>query len=237
MFLKVLVILASSLLLVACASSNLSRDVASNIDLGAENAKKMFSGDADLADVYQNINQASKGAILGGTAGAITGALASGIGIIPATATGAMLGASYGNYIDANTTLRDELINRGVSIVELGDQMLIVLPSSRIFKPMSATIKSQAYQTLNLVACYINCFKKMLVKIAAYTNTQPCGNAMALSDMQAKRVEKFLWESGINARLLYSEGYGGTHLLESTALGWDASLNYRVEITFEKLYV
>lgn len=227
-----------SFTLFGCASSEVSRDAAANMDMGVKNAKGFFSGDTNIDDSYGNASQATKGALLGGAAGAITGGLSSAVGMVPGTAVGAILGASYGSYIDSKTTLRDRLDNRGANVIVLGDQILIVIPSARLFEPMTANLKPQAYDTLQLVANYINQYTTMLVKVSAYTASSgsPSGD-LALSSDEAQQVSKALQLSGVNARVLYAEGYGGTHLVTNNASGWDESDNYRIEITLEKLYV
>jgi outer membrane protein OmpA-like peptidoglycan-associated protein len=231
-------LLISVTLLAACASSDVSRDAAANIDTGVQNAKNLASDftQGDIRETYQNASQTSKGALIGGSAGAVTGMLAPGIGVVAGTATGAILGASYGRYIDAYSSLQDQLENRGAVVAVLGDQVLIVLPSARIFNPMTATVKQPAYSTLNLVAQYVNSYTKMLVKIAAFTDDSGSKRVdVALSQQQAQQVAKVLTAYGVNARLLYAEGYGGDHLVQQNALVWDGNDNYRVEITLEKL--
>jgi len=233
-----LFLLTSSLILAGCASSNVSRDVSSNVDMGVRNAKNLYDSDNDLSTSYQNSSQATKGALLGGAAGAATGLMSSSIGFLPGTAVGAILGASYGSYIDANTTLKDRLENRGVNVIVLGDQILIEVPSARLFAPSSSRIIPASCSTLNLIICYINNYTKMLVKIAAYTNDagSPCVN-LALSEQQAAAIAKYFVGHGVDARLLYAKGYGGTHLVDNTSKIWDSSENYRIEITLEKLHV
>lgn len=227
------------IILSGCASSDVSRDVASNVDLGVRNAQNLVEGTGDIADVYQNSSQLAKGVLIGGAAGAITGALYTGsVGIIPGVAIGSIFGASYGSYIDSKTNVKDQLENRGATIVILGDQILIVLPSARIFNLLTPKIKPEAYSTLQLVANFINCYTKMLVKINAYTNRTGSDSIdLALSQQQAESVSKFLQVVGMDARLIYAQGCGGTHLVENNDLGWDESQNYRIEITLEKLYV
>lgn len=225
-------------MLFGCASSEVSRDAASNVDMGNQNAKNLVGGmgDTTVSDVYNNSSQATKGAVLGGAAGAIAGALS--VGILPGAATGLILGASYGSYIDSNTSVQDKLENRGATIVVLGDQILIVLPSSRIFQPMSSHIKPDAYDTLALTSQYINGFYKMLVKVSAYTNDTGSSRVdLALSQQQAESVERALLMNGLDARVVYAAGYGGSHLVERNTNEWDGSDNYRIEITLEKLYV
>ena len=225
--------------LFGCASSEVSRQAASNVDMGTQNANNLVDGTGDsFSDMYQNSSQATKGAVLGGTTGAVFGAFSSGLGVIPAAATGAILGASYGSYIDSQTTLKDKLENRGATIIVLGDQILIVFPSYRLFQAMTAELKPGGYDTLALVTQYVNQYTKMLVKVSAYTDDSGSRRVdLALSQQQADKVEKILLLDGIDARLLYASGYGGAHLVERNSEDWDGSDNYRIEITLEKLYV
>ncbi len=237
--LPILFSLCACLVLSGCASSDVSRDTASNFDKGVQHTKDMVNGAADgnIGDSYQNASQSVKGGIIGGVAGGVAGALTPGVGFLPGTAIGAILGASYGAYIETNSTIEDRLENRGANIIVLGDQILIVIPSARIFNENTANVKPQAYSTFDLLAQYINRYTKMLVKVSAYTDaTGSKAVDLALSQQQAERVSKLLAASGIDTRVLYAEGYGGTHLVETSSLTWDTD-NYRIEITLEKLYV
>lgn len=236
-FPHIFIIFVFSAFLFGCASSGVQRDAAANVDLGIQNAKNLVEGDGDVADSYQNANQTTKGAIIGGAVGAITGSLTTGVGFVPGTAVGAIFGASYGAYIDSTTDKRDRLENRGVSVIVLGDQVLIVLRSARIFEPQTATIKSQAYSTLDMVARYINRFHKILVRVAAYTSdTGSRAGDLALSTQQADHIARYFTAKNVDARILYATGEGGTKLVDDARLDWDASDNYRVEITLERLY-
>lgn len=231
---------ALSLLLTGCASSEVTRDVSSGIDMGVRNSDNLINGaaDGDIADSYQNSSQQAKGAAIGGIVGGLAGAtMSSGVGIAAGTAIGVVIGASYGKYIDSNTTLEDRLENRGVNVIILGDQILIVIPSARIFYDNSSQIKPSAFSTLNLVTCFINRYTKMAVKIAAYTADlgSPCVT-QALSKQQAEKVMRYLSAAGVDARLLYAIGADGSHLVVSNSKVWDSD-NYRIEITLEKLYV
>lgn len=223
-----------------CASSPVSREAAAGVDLGARNAKLLYKDatDGSFADTYQNSTQATKGAFIGGAAGALTGYATTGVGVLPGTAIGAILGASFGSYIDAYSTPRDELINRGVNVITLGDQILIEVPSSRIFRPFSPYIKPQAYSTIEMIADYMNKFIKTTVKVAVYTpDTGSKTIDLALSQQQADNVAKILLRSQLNSRLLYAVGCGSSQLVVRNSLDWEGNENYRIEITFEKLPV
>ncbi|HLB42391.1 MAG TPA: OmpA family protein [Gammaproteobacteria bacterium] len=242
MLLRILLIIYIDccIFLMGCASSAVSRDVTSNIDRGVKNANDLYNNTANgyVGDTYQNANQTAKGAAIGSATGAVAGAFSSGIGVIPGAVTGAFLGASYGSYIDSNTSLEDQLENRGAIVIILGQQILIAIPSDRIFDAMTSNVKPQAYSTLELITKYINQYTKTLVKVAAYTAASGSPHAdLVLSKQQADNVAKLLLASGVNARILYAEGYGGTHLVVKNTVEWHESDNYRIEITLEKLHV
>ncbi|OGT38597.1 MAG: hypothetical protein A3F12_06905 [Gammaproteobacteria bacterium RIFCSPHIGHO2_12_FULL_38_14] len=238
LFSAILLIL-SCVILSACASSNVSRDVSANVNEGVQNTKTIFSGTGsyDVTQSYGNASQTTKGAIIGGVAGAVASTFSSGISFFPATATGVILGATYGKYLDANMTLQDQLENRGVTVIVLGDQILIAVPSVQLFEPMTATVKPQSYSTIALIAKFVNQYTTMLVKVSGHTAMSGSDTTdIALSKQQAERIAKLLLDSGVNARLLYAEGRGGEHLVVSNALAWNESMNYRIEITLEKYY-
>jgi len=233
-------LLLCCLTLAGCAYSDVERDVTSNIDTGVLRTQEKVDAmsETSIADTYQNTSQQTKGTILGGAAGGITGYFASGIGVLPGLLVGSIFGASYGAYIDSKTTLADKLQNRGAIIVVLGDQILIVLPSARIFENMSAKINPDAYSTLNMVASYINGFTKMLVKIATFTNPMNSSDiALCLSQEQAESIERYFVAIGMDARLLYAAGYGGAEPVQRSSYAWKDNDNYRIEITLEKQYV
>jgi outer membrane protein OmpA-like peptidoglycan-associated protein len=225
-------------ILCGCASSSVSRGAASQVDAAYENSNSILThaGDNDPADAYQNAPQTTKGAIIGATAGGVVGAIGAGtVGILPGLAGGAALGGVLGAYIDYHTTIIDQLENRGVKVVTLGDQIMIVWPSEQIFTGMTSKITYQAYTTLELIARYINLYTSMLVKVAAYTNdTGDSQVNCVVSQQQANAVEKYLWKH-VNARIITAQGYGGTHLLERNNMAWGQGMNYRIEIILEKL--
>ena len=231
----IFILMLLAVVLSGCASSEVSRQGAANVDLGVQNAKNLVSGDGDPVEAYQNANQSSKGVLLGGAAGGVVGALTSGFGFIPGMATGAIMGGAYGKYIDSNTNLRDQLENRGAIMMTLGDQMLVVLPSSGIFNNDSSTINPESYSTLKLTSQYISNYAPMSVKVAGFTNDS--GSVTVdknLSQQQADQVVKFLMESHTNARVIYAKGYGSKQLIERNSGNWNSG-NNRIEISFQKL--
>lgn len=237
MFYLNVLMMGGILLLAGCASSNVSRDVTAQIDQGVQNVQNgyQYATEGNAAYTYQNTTQRTKGVFLGGAAGTVTG-MSTSLGVVPGVLAGAILGASYGQYIDANTTLRDQLENRGLNMMTLGNNVRIIIPSGIIFNEMTATINPSATSTFPLLAQYINSFTTMSVMVSAYTdNLAPPRISLALSKAQAKSVANMLAVSGVNTRLLFANGYGGTQLVDDNTLVWGESDNNRVEIAFETL--
>lgn len=222
-------------ILEGCAASDLSRQAASQVDAVYDSAVDIRER-TDPLGAYQTANQATKGGLVGGATGAIAGTFINGVGTVPGALGGAVFGAALGAYIDQHTTWRDRLENVGGQVITLGDQVKIILPSSLLFHSMTSTLNNAAYPTLNLVAQYLRSLTKIAVRVAAYTNaTGPKRLNQQISQEQAKRVARYLWEQGVNARLLTAAGYGGTHLVAQNSFDWNQGDNYRVEITVEQL--
>lgn len=234
------ILCAFAFVLQGCAQSAVTRDVAGQMDVGYQNASNLVDSAAngDLSNSYQNSKQAVKGAMIGGLAGTVIGTTTTGIGAMAGLASGAVLGGAFGAYLDGYASLRDQLENRHIQVIELGDQIMIVMPSDDTFIGMTGQLKPGAYSTLDLIAKFINDNTNILVKITAYTNaTGPERINRSLTQEQANSIEKYLWKRGVNTRLLVAEGRGGCGLVEQNSVDWNISQNYRVEITFEKLPV
>ncbi len=223
-----------------CASSAAGRGAAGSADqayLETDYAMRHFGDSGDVSTAYQNSSQTAKGVVIGGVVGAAAGSATSPVGGVAGFGLGAIFGGALGKYIDSHTTLADKLENRHVRVIEMGDQILIVINSTTLFYPNTSNIRSDAYDTLDLVSQYINSKTNMSVKIAAYTSAaEPERITRPLSQQQADHVMKYLWNRHINTRLLYAEGGGSSKLVTANTANWDSD-NYRVEITLEKLPV
>jgi outer membrane protein OmpA-like peptidoglycan-associated protein len=222
-----------------CASSAAANGAASNADRAYLDARYQLTHPGDgLRDSYQNSPQLTKGVIIGGAVGAAAGGATSGVaGVLPGVGLGAIFGGAIGAYIDSHTTLEDKLRNRNIQVVNLGDQVLVVLPSFVIFDTLTSNLLPASYATLDLVREYINQFHNMSIKIAGFTSaTEPMDISIMLSKQQAEQVAKYLWNRGINTRLLVAEGYGGSKNVSGNQFDWSSD-NYRIEITLEKLLI
>jgi outer membrane protein OmpA-like peptidoglycan-associated protein len=228
------------LMLTGCASSGVQRGAASQVDSAYESSNDYLNhvGDGSPDNAYQNASQTTKGIIIGSATGSVAGGLMGGsAGLLPGAAAGATLGAVLGAYVDYHTNIVDQLENRGVKVIILGDQVLLVTASKPIFRGRSAELRPEAYSTLDLIGQFIHHYATMSVKISTFTNDM--GNSSVscyLTQQQADKIKRYLWPI-TNTRLLYAEGFGGTKLIEKNNLQWDGGANYRIEISFEKLPV
>ncbi|MDR3492491.1 MAG: hypothetical protein P4M12_10730 [Gammaproteobacteria bacterium] len=219
-----------------CASSNISRGAANSVDTAYQHTASLTSdaGNTDIVDSYKNSSEIAQGAAVGSLVGAVAGGVTTGsAGVLPGALGGAVLGGVLGAFIEHQSSILDQLENRGGKVFILGDQVMIVLPSEQIFVGVSSGIRPQAYSTLNLVARMIGNYATMSVKVTAYT---PGGGApeveQAVSQQQADSVVKYLGAHA-DTRLVTAVGCGWAHLIDKVG----AEANYRLEITFEKLPV
>jgi outer membrane protein OmpA-like peptidoglycan-associated protein len=226
------------LFLQGCASSGAQRSSASDADKAYITTAYNINhyNDGSFADTYQNSSQLSKGVVLGSATGAAAGSLSS-MGFMPGLLTGAIIGGAIGAYYDQTATLADQLQNRGVKIIELGDQTLVVVPSSSVFNSATPNIRPTAYSTLDLIAQYISNYPKTTVKISVYTSQMGSDTVnLALSQQQAACIERYLLQRNLNTRILTAAGYGSSNPVTKDDGSW-ASENYRIEISFEKVPV
>jgi len=179
-----------------------------------------------------------QGAVAGAVGGAVIGAAATssvagfGIGAI----AGGILGASLGNILQAHMTLVDKLQYNGVQVIELGDEIELILPTGRFFKPNSPLMNMQYYPVMNLVAEFIEQFPKISVKVAGYTDsTGAWQRNLALSKSQAQTVMQYLWNKGIDTRLIYAVGYGSKNPIASNASEHNRDLNNRIQISLRQI--
>lgn len=129
--------------------------------------------------------------------------------------------------------LMNELQQRGVKVVTIGQDYLVSVPSSLLFPDQSPRLIWDSYSTLNVVIAFLRQFRKIAVNVTAYsTYYQSVRRTEALSHARAAAVTDYLWSQGIDTRMLISSGEGMKYPIASCGPHGDKSLNSRVEITF-----
>jgi outer membrane protein OmpA-like peptidoglycan-associated protein len=175
------------------------------------------------------------GALIGAAGGAVIGSQLAVGGPVGAV-MGGVVGAAIGNYIGKQTTLVKQIEDSGVPIYFVGDSVMLVLPTDQFFMEDSPAFNTYSYPTLDKIALLLRHIEKVGVKIAGYTDNRgtPARN-QALSEQRAQNVARYLWKRGIDARLLYSVGYGCCDSIATNATSAGRKANRRIEITFFRL--
>lgn len=179
-----------------------------------------------------------QGAVIGAASGALVGGIAAGsvVGAGVGAIAGGVLGASIGNIYQSNMTLVDTLQYNGVQVIQLGDEIKLILPTDRFFKPNSPLMNMQYYTIMQMVVEFIKKFPTISIKIAGYTNNQGAYERnLALSRSQAQTIMQYLWNSGIDVRLIYAVGYGSKNPIANNNSYHGLALNNRIEITLRKI--
>lgn len=132
--------------------------------------------------------------------------------------------------------LVDYLKLHNVQTIRVGEDMRILIPVDHLYRPHSANFVYEYLPVMDAVAKFLNCFSKVDVKVAGYTDCEcdPHRNLM-LSQLQAEKLIKYLWRKGVDSRMLHSKGYGKEHYIARNCNYDGKARNRRIEITFRDL--
>lgn len=165
--------------------------------------------------------------------GATIGALSTGVGIPITAAMGGIIGGVVGQIITESDALLADLNREHLQIMRVGEDLMIVLPTDSYFYPNSSRLNEHFYSGLNHVADFIKLFETEVIKIAGYTDAT--GNNMrnlALSRQQAQNISHYLWDQGLDARMMYATGYGSAFPIANNYEHGGRAANRRVQISF-----
>jgi outer membrane protein OmpA-like peptidoglycan-associated protein len=129
-----------------------------------------------------------------------------------------------------------ELHERGVQIIRSGETFMIVIPSDQLFYPDSANFRPESVDILVPLVIYIRKYETVIVKVAGYTdNCGPELRSKRLSEKQAQNVASYFTDAKIDARIIYSVGYGPYHPIATNDTKAGNAQNRRIEIRFRKV--
>lgn len=113
--------------------------------------------------------------------------------------------------------------------IQVGEQLLFVLPSQGVFYRNSPNM--QNFALLAGVAEYLQAIKKITVSVEVFTdNIETPRRNLALSQQRAQQVADYLWWYGIDARVITAEGYGADFPIANNANAAGRKQNQRIEI-------
>ena len=181
----------------------------------------------------RKVSNSAWGTGIGALAGAGIGALAGGEkGALIGAGVGAAAGLGTGAYMDVQAqALRRELLNTGVQVKKINNQIYLIMPGNITFDSNDANIKVSFQPVLNSIAKVIKEYNKTMVQANGYTDST--GSAAlnnSLSLMRANSVSNYLRIKGVEANRIVANGYGSSNPIASNSTAMGREQNRRVEI-------
>lgn len=181
-----------------------------------------------------NTSNRTKGAIIGATAGAATGAIVGkknrAVAIILGAAIGGVAGGLIGEYMDQQAAkIREDL--EGAKVERVGEGILITFDSGILFDHDSYALKSATRENLDELAPTLNKYDDTNLLILGHTDsTGPSSYNETLSDRRAGSVNNYLVSHGVASERLSNTGYGETDPVATNETAEGRQLNRRVEV-------
>ncbi len=144
---------------------------------------------------------------------------------------GAALGAAIASYEDYQGLIRN-LNAQGVTIIQLGDTLEVVIPTDYLFDGGEDNMKVSAQSTMNNVVKLLKQFGASNITVSAHTdNVGNLFQKLALSEKQAQSVTTYLWSHGINLQRMRFYGLADREDVASFDTARGAGFNRRIQIS------
>lgn len=129
--------------------------------------------------------------------------------------------------------LEKSLLSKGVVVFSVGENKRIMISSKQLFNPDSANFTPTAEKTLNEVIKFLTLYRIDVAEVFGYGSSQGSQQRQrVLTDKQAQKVVEYLWNKGIDVRLLTAEGYGTKYPVASNNSDLGKLTNQRIVIRF-----
>lgn len=169
----------------------------------------------------QKISNSTKGAIIGGVAGAILGNQVKGSRHVRNNAqiAGVLLGATAGGFIGNNidkkeAALRHRLQGTGVRIRKDGDRLTLETPGSITFDTGSSMLNPEFTDILDSIAIVLKEYSSSSVEVSGHADERGSMEAnQLLSTQRANAVASYLRTHGVKSSRITAIGYGKSAVL------------------------
>ncbi len=172
----------------------------------------------------------------------LVGGMAIGAAVSPFTSVtvpaAVVMGGIYsgvvGKLLAGNSTLFSDLDRAHLQLFKIGQNYMFVLPADAYFYADSSHLNEAFYPALDRIAEFLRQCETEVIKVAGFTDN--VGNQtrnVALSRQQAQNILDYLWNQGLDARMMYSVGYGEQFPIANNDYLEGRSANRRVQITFQ----
>lgn len=185
---------------------------------------------------YPHPDFISKKTAAGAVGGAATGAIVSSAATGVASAglgVGVLAGAAVGTFFNSPSYWLHKLQSDGVTVIQTGQKVKVVIPSDKIFIVATDSILPQSYSTLSDVTQFIQNYGRVYITVNSYTdNVGSPATDLKLSLGQAKSVMAFFWSHGIPSSNLKAVGHGQANPIGANYTSVGSAYNRRIEVTF-----
>ena len=144
---------------------------------------------------------------------------------------GAAIGAAIGSYEDYEGLIK-QLNEQGVTVMQLGDTVELVIPTDYLFDGGETEINLSAYPTMDNVVKLLKQFGASNMTVSGHTDD--VGNLfqkLALSEKQAQSVTTYLWAHGINLQRMRFYGLADREAVAGFDTARGAGFNRRIQIS------
>lgn len=185
----------------------------------------------------EKTSNATIGAVVGAVTGAAVGAATSSKGdrnkgiLIGATA-GAAAGAGVGYYMDKQEAeLRHQLMDSGVGVKRVGDEIILVMPGNITFETSRYSIRPSFTSVLDSIVIVLNKFDETAIEITGHTDsTGSASFNQTLSEQRADAVKMELINRSVASGRIHSKGAGLRFPIASNDTAAGREQNRRVEM-------
>jgi len=126
-----------------------------------------------------------------------------------------------------------ELKRYHIQAIPTGDVLTIVMASDDLFVDNSPSFTGglPPYSELNVVSQILRNLGNSQIQVTAYTdNVGGHERNMVLTHERARNVAYYLWQKGIDTRLIYADGKGECSPVATNDKAWGRKANRRIEI-------
>lgn len=135
----------------------------------------------------------------------------------------------YRNY-------RVALHKKGVQIIEIGQNVIILLPVDRLFELGCPTLRESGYETLCILACFLKTYPHVPLYISGHTDNVAASYYNCwISDAQAQMVQAYLWTRGFHFKALSATGCGEYKPIANQLTVAGNAANRRIEIRMRRV--
>lgn len=136
-------------------------------------------------------------------------------------------------------TLAAKLDAEGVNIISVGQDYRVIIPVEKIFYYQTPRLSWDGLALLDLTARYLKQYRKVALKVSAFTKSKNKQFAKALSYARARAVSDYLWSQSVDARLIYTQAHQIESLPDSkyAAVSGLSDVRGHVEVLFRNTIV